>query len=214
MSPDNCTKKRNNAFCAYPREQALPQIQRIIACEVFRPALQHLQLPARHINLCLSYLPSYLHLHPQKLKTQLLKKIITAKMRKERVLCLYGNCFPGIEQFCARYNSLKTAGAHCFELLLGSARFEKLINEEAGTYFVESDLIVNFETYCLQPLELYDDEMRRFFFANYKRLVYVRQPSDPKLSAKVRQLADFLELSLEIVDTDYTHLEREISKLI
>ena len=135
-------------------------------------------------------------------------------MRKERVLCLYGNCFPGIDRFCERYNSVKTAGAHCFELFLGSAGFEKLISEEAGTYFVERDLIINFESYCLQPMELYDDEMRRFFFANYRRLVYVRQPSDPKLLAKVRELANFLELSFEIVDTDYIHLEREIYKHI
>lgn len=135
-------------------------------------------------------------------------------MNRERVICLYGNCFPGIDQFCARYNTPRIAAAHCYELFLGSARFRKIMDAEAGSYFVESDLIVNFESYCLEPLELHDDEMRRFFFANYKQLIYVRQPADQELLPKVKELANFLELSLKVIEADYSELERKISNLI
>jgi len=153
-------------------------------------------------------------MHPQKLKTELLKQVITAKMNREKILCLYGHCFPGIDQFCARYNAPRIAAAHCYELFLGSARFRKIMDAEAGSFFMERDLILNFEAYCLNPLELYDAEMRRFFFANYKQLIYVKQPTDRELIAKVGELANFLELSLKVVEADYSELERKISKLI
>ena len=88
------------------------------------------------------------------------------------------------------------------------------MTETAGTYFVESELIANFREYCLEPLELYDGEIRKSFFKHYKKLMYVRQPYDPDLKAQAGKLADFLNLSLEIVDADYTHLEKRLIHLI
>jgi len=99
-------------------------------------------------------------------------------------------------------------------MLLGSERFERLINEMAGTYFAEKDLILHFQEYCVRPLELQDEEMRRYCFEHYKRLLYVRQPSDPDLEVQAGEVADFLELSLDISDADYSYLEKNLTKLI
>ena len=187
---------------------------RIIACGVFRPALKHLRLVERYRLLSISFLPSYLHMHPRKLKRELHNRINAAKMRRERVICLYGNCFPGIDELCAETGALRIAAAHCYELFIGSDRFRQIVEGEVGSYFLESDLIANFEAYCLKPLELYDDEMRRLLFGNYKRLIYVRQPADLDLVPRVKELADFLELSHEVVEADYCELERKIRQLI
>jgi len=84
----------------------------------------------------------------------------------------------------------------------------------AGTYFLESELIDNFREYCLEPLELYDSEIRKSFFKHYKKLMYVRQPSDPDLKASAGKLAAFLNLSLEIIDADYSHLNKRLVHLI
>lgn len=153
-------------------------------------------------------------MYPQKLKAELRKQIISAKSNKERVSCLYGHCFPGIDQLCAQYGTPRVAAAHCYELFLGSTRFQEIIDVEAGSFFVERDLILNFEAYCLKPLELHDADMRGLFFANYRQLIYVKQPKDRKLISKVRELANFLELSLKVVEADYSELERKIRKLI
>ena len=134
-------------------------ITRIIACMVFKPALEYLRLEKRYPNLRLTYLPSNLHLRPQELKNRLLKEITSAQERNERVICLYGDCFPGINDFCEEHGLIKVPGHYCYEMLLGSERFRQLISEMAGTYFVERDLIVNFEEYCVRPLELDDEEM-------------------------------------------------------
>ena len=189
-------------------------ITRIITCEVFKTALEYLQMEKRYPNLRLTYLPSQLHLRPQELKNRLLKEIASAHKRNERVICLYANCFPDIDGFCQEQGVIKVPGHYCYEMLLGSERFKRLIDEIAGTYFIEIDLIIHFEEYCAEPLELHDEEMRKFCFEHYHRLIYIRQPSDPYLVPRASELADFLELSLEIQDADYSHLEKRLIELL
>jgi len=189
-------------------------ITRIIACVVFKPALDHLELEGRYPDLRLTYLPSNLHLRPQELKDYLHKEIAAAQKRNERVICLYGDCFPGIDEFCQQYRVVKVPGHYCYEMLLGSERFRQLIDEMAGTYFLEKDLILKFEEYCIRPLELRDEEMRKYCFGQYQRLLYVRQPSDPDLVPQAEEVAEFLELPLDINDADYSHLEKKLIELL
>jgi len=183
---------------------------RIIACAVFKPALDYLRLVSRYPNLRLTYLPSNLHLRPQELKKCLLKEVAFAQERNERIICLYGDCFPEIGDFCQQHGVIKVPGPHCYEMLLGSERFQKIVDETAATYFLERELILNFGGYCIEPLELRDEEMRKCCFEHYQRLLYVRQPADPDLVPNARELAEFLELSLEIVDADYWHLKKKL----
>ena len=189
-------------------------ITRIIACGVFKPVLEYLQLGKRYPNLRLTYLPSKLHLRPQELEKHLLREVDKAKKRNERIICLYGECFPDIDDFCKQHGIIKVPGFYCYEMLLGGERFRQLIEEMAGTYFLEEDLIINFVEYCMRPLELQDEEMRKQCFEHYKRLLYVRQPSDPNLLTAASKLADFLEVSLEIRDADYSHLEKSLIELL
>jgi hypothetical protein len=83
-----------------------------------------------------------------------------------------------------------------------------------GTYFLERELILNFAEYCSEPLELHDEEMRKSFFEHYERIVYVRQPSDPDLVSRARELAELLHLTLEIRDADYRHFDKILTDLI
>ena len=189
-------------------------ITRIIACAVFKPAIKHLHLENKYPDLRLTYLPSNLHLRPQELRSHLLKEIAAARKRNERVICLYGDCFPGINDLCEERGVIKVPGHHCYEMLLGSERFRQLVDETVGTYFLEKDLILNFEEYCAVPLELHDEEMRKYCFERYQKLLYVRQPSDPDLVPKVGELAEFLELSLDTSDADYSHLEKKLVELL
>jgi hypothetical protein len=186
----------------------------LIACGVFKPALEHLRLEQKYPRLHSHYLPSNLHLKPQDLRKQLSETINLAKQRNERILCLYGTCFPEIEDFCKHQGVTKVPGFHCFETLLGSEQYQNIINEMPGTYFLERDLILNFKEYCLEPLELRDEAMKRSYFKHYQRMIYLRQPSDPDLLFKANELATFLQLSLEIRDADYSHLEQLLTDLL
>jgi len=151
---------------------------------------------------------------PHKLKNSLQKETTAAQKRHERVICLYGDCFPNIDDFCQEYGVTKVPGHYCYEMLLGSERFSQLLNEMTGTYFVEKELIQNFEEYCVIPLELHDEEMKEYCFDQYRRLLYVRQPSDPDLVAQAGEVADFLGLSLGVSDVDYSYLQRNLVGLL
>jgi len=189
-------------------------IVRILACRVFKPALEHLRLESEYSDIRLTYLPPNLHLRPQELGKYLRRELAAAGRRHERIICLYGDCFPGISDYCQRHGASRVPGPYCWEMFLGSERFTSLLEENAGTYFVGKELILNFKAYCIEPLELYDEEMREQFFKHYSRLVYVRQPSDPDLMSEASEIAEFLGLSLEIQDADYSHLAKRLSGLL
>ena len=179
----------------------------VIACGVFRPALEHLEPENRYPHVHLTFLPSNMHLRPQKLEINLRKEIITAKGRNEKVVCLYGNCLPDMVGFCHHLGVVKVLGLHCFQMLLGGVRYQHIIEEIPGTYFLDSHLILNFEAYCAEPLELYDKEIKRLVFEHYERVLYVRQPRDPDLVSRAAEVAEFLQLSLEIQPALFTNLQ-------
>lgn len=190
-------------------------VTRIIACAVFKPALDYLGISRkRRRTVRLTYLPANLHFRPHDLRDRLSEEIANAHQRGERVICLYGDCFPGIDYFCEELGVLKVPGSCCYEMLLGTPRFLQALDKTAGTYFLERCLLENFEEYCAVPLELYDEEMKECLFQHYQTILYVRQPADPDLIPKACRLAEFLSLSLEIMDADYSYLERELIKAI
>ena len=187
---------------------------RIIACGVFRPVLEQLKLYKRFRGLNVTYLPSNLHNSPNELENYLKKEIIASRKSNERIICLYGECFPAIDTVCRQYGVSKIEGHHCYEIFLGRGKFREIMDESAKTYFLEKELILNFEEYCVKPLELYDEEMKEMFFKNYERLVYVRQPSDPDLMPIVNKIAGFLGLSIIVQDADYLNIEAALINLI
>ncbi len=189
-------------------------VTRIIACGVFRPALERLRLAKRYPNLRVTYLPPVLHIRPERLQKHLQRRVASAEKRAEQVVCLYGECFPDIGEFCRLRGIAKVPGYSCYEMLLGSELFQRITDETAGTYFLEKDLILNFREYCLEPLELYDEEIRKLCFEHYRKLLYIRQPGDPDLASQTCELAEFLDLSLDIKDADYSHLERRLIELL
>ncbi len=189
-------------------------VTRIIACAVFKQALNYLRLKERYPKLLVTYYPARLHLQPFKLRKRLQRDITKAGETGERIICLYGECFADINDFCTVQGIIKVPGLNCYEMFLGRERFKQLVDEITGTYFLEESLIVNFEDYCMKPLELGDEEIRRQCFEHYKRLLYIRQPSDPELISNVSEIARFLKLSLAIEDADYTHLEKEITRFL
>ena len=187
---------------------------RIISCGVFQHALETLRLEERFPGLNVTYLPSNLHTNPNELKDYLLKEIRASQKSNEHMICLYGECFPDIDILCKQYGVKKMEGHHCYEIFLGRREFRGIMDESAKTYFLEKDLILNFEEYCVKPLELYDGAMKELFFKNYERLIYVRQPSDPDLMPAINKIADFLGLSVIVRDADYLNFEQVLIDLI
>ena len=167
-----------------------------------------------HPELDVRFLPAKLHLNPVQIEKLLRTELCAALDSGHRPICLYGECFPGIDDLCNSFGAQRARGCHCYEMLLGSKRFRALMKETAGTFFIERELLNDFERSCIQTLELHDEEIRRCLFAHYRKVVYVRQPSDIDLLERADEVARFLELSLEVMDADYSDFEKELIRLI
>ncbi len=187
--------------------------KRLIACGVFKPVFEYLELDFKYPGISITYLPANLHLKPEMLKVSLERAVAETLRRGERPLIVYGDCFTGIDAFCRQHGITKIPGRNCYEMLLGNLLFESILEESIGTFFVEQELLLNFDTYCSEPLELADDDLRKILFEHYRRLLYVRQPNDPDLREKANKIADFLNLRLHIQDADYSHFSNLLQRL-
>ena len=188
---------------------------RIIACGVFRDALRQIE-PQRYFqNVAITYITPHLHNYPQKLQKEILYQIRLAQKAGDEILCLYGRCYPELDDHLDAMGIPRIPGEHCYEILLGSQRFHAIINEEAGTYFIEKDLVLNFPEYCMQPLELDDALMRESYFQHYTRLAYIRQSFDPDtVMSHVHDISRFLELKPLVIDADYAELTASLLRLL
>jgi hypothetical protein len=187
---------------------------RIIACGVFRDALRQIGPQRFHKNTFITYITPVSHNYPAKLKEEILHQIHLAQKAGDSILCLYGRCYPDLDDHLYEMGIPRVPGEHCYEILLSSRRFHAIIDEEAGTYFIEMDLILNFPEYCVKPLELDDPLMRESYFQHYTRLTYVRQPLDPDtVMPNVYHISKFLKLKPMVIDADYSELTANLLKL-
>jgi hypothetical protein len=195
-------------------ETLMPR-RRVVACGVFRPALDHLGLAQRFPGLLIDFVESNLHLEPERLRRELAHRLRAADPeREEPVVCLFGRCAPDIDDLSRSCAACRPPGEHCYEMLLGRQRYAELMQETAGTYFLEQDLIRHFTARCVEPLELDDSELKEAYFRHYKRALYVRQPADPDLGPELAKISDLLELKVEIRDADYSELEGHLLELL
>ena len=187
---------------------------RIIACGVFRDALRQIRPQHFHQNVSITYITPVSHNYPERLKEEILHQIHLAQKAGDKIMCLYGRCYPALDDHLNEMGIPRVPGEHCYEILLGSRRFHAIIDEEAGTYFVEKELILNFSEYCIQPLELDDPMMRESFFQHYKRLVYIRQSFDSdSIIPSFHDISQFLDLTPLVIDADYSELKTNLIEL-
>lgn len=185
---------------------------RIIACNVFREALRKLDTAPEDSEIV--YLPSFLHLRPLELKESILCHINRARERGEAAGCLFGRCFPGIDDVLNREETLKIPGDNCYQMLLGNRTFDELMDEHPGVFFLEKELIENFEEYCIKPLELDDPVLREMYFRHYQRAVYIRQSPGRELVSRAGKIARMLSLKLLVLDADCSELEENFKRFI
>ena len=186
----------------------------VIACNAFRDAITYLNFAQRFPNVKFRYLPASLHLRPVELKKHILREIRALAPQGGKVACLYGQCFPDIDNELEKEKVIRIDCSHCYEAMLGKKQFAQVIEEQPGSFFMEKELIVNFQKDCWEPLELGDAELRQLYFQHYRQVVYIRQPRDPDLTSSAKNISDGLGLDLKVYDADYEELNTKLTDLL
>jgi Protein of unknown function (DUF1638) len=166
-------------------------------------------------NLTVTCLPASWHNRPERIPEGVRRKIRAARGHYERIVVLYGDCGSGgmLDRVLAEEQIERIPGPHCYEFFAGPQDFDRLMEEEPGTFFLTDYMVRHFDRLIVQGLGLdRHPELRDAYFVNYRRLVYLSQTEDARLAAKARAAADRLGLTYEHRHTGYGGLETFLSR--
>lgn len=145
-------------------------------------------------------LPAKLHNTPQLIAGEVDSYLQQHAHLYADIFVAYGDCGTAgaLDTVLEKYNAQRLPGAHCYEFFAGKETFEKMIDEELGSFFLTDYLVRNFDRLVIEGLgldrypELFDE-----YFKHYKRLVYLAQTEDLGLQEKAQQHAKDFGLDYE-----------------
>ncbi|WP_299544283.1 DUF1638 domain-containing protein [uncultured Roseibium sp.] len=157
-----------------------------------------------HIDL--TCLPAKLHNTPDRIPDEVRRAILMNQDVYSEILIGYGDCGTGglLDRVLEETGAKRIEGAHCYAFFSGLEEFEKIAEEELGTFYLTDFLARHFQTMVIEPLGLdWHPHLRDMYFAHYKRLVYLAQTDDPSLEQAAKEAAERLNLTFELRRTGY-----------
>ena len=188
----------------------------VIACGALARELLAVIDASNWQHLAVQCLPADLHNRPERITEAVRQKIRTARAsgRFSHVYVAYGDCGTGgaLDRMLAEEGVERIQGAHCYEFLAGSSVFERLSDEEPGTFYLTDFLLRHFERIVIRGLGLDRfPHLAEQYFGNYRRLVYLaQQPTAERLSA-AQAAAQRLGLAFESRDTGLAPLAQALT---
>jgi hypothetical protein len=150
------------------------------------------------------------HLNPSRIVEDVDAKLAVLCEEYDRVVVLYGECgtMGKLDEVLRRYPAVRPAGVNCYEWYVGDD-YKHLQEEEPGTYFLTDWLVGNWHQAVIHGLGL--DRfpwLKDTYFRHLTRLLYLQQHDDPALIEAAQQIADYLEVPMEVRKTGTLPIER------
>jgi len=161
--------------------------------------------------------PAMQHFYPKRIVESVERRLSELSVRYRQVVVVYGDCGTAgaLEPVLVKHGAVRVRGPHCYEMFAGSATFEHLADEQPATFFLTDWLVRNFERAVVRGLGLdrYPD-LKAVYFRNYEGLLYLVQfPSDALLE-KAREIAQYLDLPLQLRVVGLGELEARLAHLV
>lgn len=160
--------------------------------------------------------PAEHHLYPDRIVQAIEDKLTDLDGMYEKVVVVYGDCGTAgaLDRVLARHKAVRPAGPHCYAMLAGCST-ERLSEQVPETYFLTDYLVRRWEQTVLRGLGLDErPELKEMCFAGFKRLIFLRQSPSLELEEKAAEIAEFLELPLEVWDVGLAGLEAHLETLV
>ena len=161
--------------------------------------------------------PAMHHFYPKKIVEAVDRRLGDLSQRYQRVVVVYGDCGTAgtLEPVLERHRAVRLPGPHCYEMFAGADAFERLAEEQPATFFLTDWLVRNFERAVVRGLGLdrYPD-LKPVYFQNYTDSVYLAQFPTDALREKAAEIAQYLELPLEIRNVGLGELETRLAALV
>ncbi|HPE62301.1 MAG: DUF1638 domain-containing protein [Thiothrix sp.] len=190
-------------------EAEIPQTL-VIACGALAREILALRERNGWSHLKLTCLPAELHNRPERIPQQVRELIQRHRPHFAAIFVAYADCGTGglLDRVLEEEGVERLPGAHCYQFFAGQQDFDRLAEQEPGSFYLTDFLARHFERLVIGSLKLdrYPELMPQIF-GHYRRLVYLSQTRDPALRQAAEQAAARLGLAFEHIHTGYGELE-------
>jgi hypothetical protein len=155
------------------------------------------------------FLDSALHNYLGKLADQLNAALSADSLQGRDTVVFYGCCHPQIDKIMESHHTLRTAGQNCIVMLIGYERFMQEL--EKGAYFLLEDWAQSWEPMITKCFGNNPKVIREIFHSSHKYITAIRTPCTSDFTQAAQAAADFVDLPLNWMDADLSHLEAVIA---
>jgi hypothetical protein len=182
----------------------------VIACGALSREILLLQQLNEWRHMQLKCLDPALHNRPQLIAGKLRAEIARQRPHYAHIFVAYADCGSAgeIDKVLAEEGIERLPGAHCYSVFAGEERFQRIADEELGTFFLTDFLVRHFERLVIKGLKLDRyPQLRDQYFGHYRRLVYLSQRPTEGLLAQARRAAATLDLRFQHRPCGYGDLQ-------
>ncbi len=176
----------------------------VITCAAVAREVNDIKKLGQWAQMDLQSITADLHATPEKIPQAVAEKIDQARDSYDHIFVAYGDCGTSgeLDRVLEERGVSRLPGAHCYDFLAGHETFERLQEEEPGTFYLTDFLARHFDRLVMGTLGLdRHPELMSMYFGNYTRLVYLAQTDSDELTGMAQDAADRLGLRFERIFT-------------
>lgn len=183
----------------------------MVGCGILHKEVDYL-IKKNGWNVETQFLVSSLHNYFDKLYAQLDSALEQDDRKGRQTIVFYGSCHPRMDDILSRHHTLRTQGQNCIVMLLGYERFMEEL--EKGAYFLLEDWALTWEPMITEAFGKNLTVVREIFHSSHKKMIAIRTPCSTDFTAAAEAAARFVDLPLEWMDADLSHLEAVLADAI
>lgn len=172
----------------------------VITCAAIAREVNEIKKHGHWAQMDLQAITADLHSRPEKIPAAVAAKIDAARDQYEHIFVAYGDCGTSgeLDRVLQERGVKRLPGAHCYDFLAGRETYEKLQDEEPGTFYLTDFLAQHFQRLVIEVLGIdRHPELMEMYFGNYTRLIYLAQTDSDEITELARQAAEQLGLRFE-----------------
>ena len=173
--------------------------------------------PKNGLGVVISPLQQLLQTRPEKIAGEVDALLCEIKDKHSTCAVAYADCgtYGALDAVIVRHNVKRLRGNHCYDIFAGASEIERIMAEDAGTYFLTDFLVKSFHRSVIVELGLDKyPHLRDDYFKNYTRVIWLAQIRTPELEQAAIDAAAEIGLPLQIQSAGYAGLTHQVMELI
>ncbi len=162
-------------------------------------------------------LPPLLHNRPERIAGEVDALLLEIKAKHSACAVAYADCgtYGALDEVINSHGVKRLGGNHCYDIFAGAEKIARIMETDAGTYFLTDFLVKSFHRSVIVELGLdRHPELRDDYFKNYSRVIWLAQQPTPELEILAHDAAAQIGLPLEIEIVGYGQLSQQIKELL